>query len=70
MNTQQEIILKINNLSISFTTFAGEVNAIRGIDLELHRGETMAIVGESGSGKSVTVKSILGIMDKNEHVRS
>lgn len=66
--TDRETILKIEGLSISFTTFAGRVNAIRGIDLELHRGETLAIVGESGSGKSVTVKSILGIRSSNEVV--
>ena len=67
---EQEVILKISDLSISFNTFSGTVRAIRGIDLELHRGETMAIVGESGSGKSVTVKSILGIKSKNENVDS
>ncbi|MBQ8654949.1 MAG: ABC transporter ATP-binding protein [Clostridia bacterium] len=66
----QETILKISDLSISFKTFAGRVNAIRGIDLELHRGETLAIVGESGSGKSVTVKSVLGIHAANEIIDS
>ena len=54
--------------SSPFNTFAGRVNAIRGVDFELRRGETIAIVGESGSGKSVTVKSILGIRSKNEIV--
>ncbi len=69
MTTQErETILRISDLSISFNTFAGRVNAIRGVDLTLHRGETLAIVGESGSGKSVTVKSILGIRSSNERV--
>ncbi|MBO5199445.1 MAG: ABC transporter ATP-binding protein [Lachnospiraceae bacterium] len=63
-----EKILEIKDLSISFQTSAGTVNAIRGVNLDLHRGETLAIVGESGSGKSVTVKSIMGITSKNEHV--
>ena len=66
--TDNEVILKIEDLSISFNTFGGTVNAIRGVDLTLRRGETVAIVGESGSGKSVTVKSILGIKSKNEIV--
>ena len=49
-------ILQIKNLDISFRTNAGVVHAIRGINLDLQKGETVAIVGESGSGKSVTVK--------------
>ncbi len=65
---ENDIILQVKDLSISFNTFAGKVNAIRGVDFELCRGEAVAIVGESGSGKSVTVKSILGIRSKNEIV--
>ena len=54
----REKVLEIRNLSISFTTSQGKVNAIRGVELDLYRGETLAIVGESGSGKSVTMKSV------------
>lgn len=43
-------ILQIKNLDISFHTNAGVVHAIRGINLDLQKGETVAIVGESGSG--------------------
>jgi oligopeptide transport system ATP-binding protein len=57
-------------LNISFETSAGTVNAIRGVRLDLFRGETIAIVGESGSGKSVTVKTIMGILAGNGHVDS
>ena len=58
-------VLYIRDLNISFNTAYGTVHAIRGIRLDLFRGETIAIVGESGSGKSVTVKTIMGILDSN-----
>ena len=67
---EREKILEVRDLSISFTTTGGELNAIRGVDLDVYRGETVAIVGESGSGKSVTVKAAMGIMDKNARVNS
>ena len=57
--------LQVNNLSISFRTVSGKVQAVRGINLDLEQGETLAIVGESGSGKSVTSKAILGILAGN-----
>jgi oligopeptide transport system ATP-binding protein len=63
-------VLEMRNLSISFTTNAGLVNAIRGVNLDVYQGETLAIVGESGSGKSVTAKAIMGILDKNSVVNS
>lgn len=55
-------LLKVNNLSVSFNTYAGEVKALRDISFEVNRGETLAIVGESGSGKSVTVQSIMRLL--------
>lgn len=57
-----ENILEVKDLNISFHTFAGEVKAIRGVNFELKKGETLAIVGESGSGKSVTTKSIMRLL--------
>ncbi len=63
-------ILTIRDLSISFHTSAGDVNVIRGMNLTLHKGETVAIVGESGSGKSVTVKAIMGILSGNGRINS
>lgn len=63
-------ILQIKNLDISFRTNAGVVHAIRGINLDLQKGETVAIVGESGSGKSVTVKAAVGLLDSNATINS
>ena len=55
-------LLEVNNLSVSFNTYAGEVKALRDISFKVDRGETLAIVGESGSGKSVTVQSIMRLL--------
>ncbi len=63
-------ILEIRDLHISFKTDNGKVNAIRGVDLDLYKGETIAIVGESGSGKSVTTKAIMGILAGNGTIDS
>lgn len=68
VTAQSDTILSVNNLSVSFNAFAGNVQAVRGISFDLKRGETLAIVGESGSGKSVTTKAILGILPKNGHI--
>ena len=62
---QAEKKLQVHNLRISFRTSAGKVQAVRGINFDLMKGETLAIVGESGSGKSVTSKAILGIQAGN-----
>ncbi|MGG3736762.1 ABC transporter ATP-binding protein [Aeribacillus pallidus] len=60
-----EKILEVKDLHISFHTFAGEVKAIRGVNFDLYKGETLAIVGESGSGKSVTTKSIMRLLPEH-----
>ncbi len=61
-------MLKIENLSVRFDTRNGPVDAVRGIDLSLQRGETLGIVGESGSGKSVTAFSILRVLDQGGEI--
>lgn len=62
--------LEVKNLRISFKTVNGKVQAVRNINFDLYKGETLAIVGESGSGKSVTSKSILGILAANAIIES
>ena len=52
-------ILNVENLQVSFHTYAGEVRAVRGVSFELGRGETLAFVGESGCGKTATAKAIM-----------
>ena len=64
-----ETILSIENLRIHFETFGGEVQAIRGVNLKLQKGETLALVGESGSGKSVTAKSVMKLLSNNAVVK-
>lgn len=64
-----ETILSIENLRIHFEKFAGEVQAIRGVNLKLQKGETLALVGESGSGKSVTAKSVMKLLSNNAVIK-
>ncbi len=55
-------LLDVNNLQISFKTYAGEVKAVRGVDFHVNKGEVLGIVGESGCGKSVTSSAIMRIL--------
>jgi oligopeptide transport system ATP-binding protein len=55
----KKVVLDVNDLHVSFDTYAGEVKAVRGVTFTLHEGEVLAIVGESGCGKSVTAQTIM-----------
>ncbi len=63
-----DVVLRIRDLNVTFTTGSGEVPAVRGIDLEVRRGRVVALVGESGSGKSVTSLSVLGLLPSTAQV--
>ena len=59
-----EKLLKIENLELSFKMYEGISYVLKKINLELSKGEKVALVGESGSGKSVTTKLILGLLNQ------
>lgn len=59
-----EKVLEVKNLAVSFKTFFGEVEAVRGISFDVEKGQTVAIVGESGCGKSVTANSIMQLLPR------
>lgn len=69
-DTKREQVLSVRDLDITFKTTAGPVHAIRGVNIDLYKGETVALVGESGSGKSVTMKAAMGILAQNAKVNS
>ena len=57
-----EPLLSVEGLRVSFLTAEGEIEAVRGVDFSVGRGEILGLVGESGSGKSTAVKSVLRLM--------
>ncbi len=63
--TNENVALSFEDLHIQFTLRGQVLKAIRGISLDVYRGESLAIVGESGSGKSVFTKSAMGLLDAN-----
>jgi len=62
---ERESILTVRDLDVKFNLRGRKLHAIRGVSLDLYKGESLAIVGESGSGKSVFVKTFMGLLDAN-----
>ncbi|HBH12523.1 MAG: Oligopeptide transporter subunit [Clostridiales bacterium 38_11] len=63
MDNNKEYILEVKGLKTSFYTHGGEVQAVRGVDFKIKKGDVLGIVGESGSGKSVTALSVMKLID-------
>jgi oligopeptide/dipeptide ABC transporter ATP-binding protein len=64
-----EPLLSVDDLQVSFVSAQGEVPAVRGLSLAVHRGEALGLVGESGCGKSVMAASVLGLLGPSGRVR-
>lgn len=66
MNTDTDKpLLSVCGLKLDIPLAGGVLHAVRGIDFDIHQGETLCIVGESGSGKSLTSLAIMGLLGKN-----
>jgi microcin C transport system ATP-binding protein len=65
MSKNEDIVLSLKNLSVSFLQGGSEVRAVKNVSFDVHQGKTLAIVGESGSGKSVSSHAILQLLPKN-----
>ncbi len=61
-------ILSLRDFRVTFPTLSGDVQAVRGIDLDVRQGEMLAVVGESGSGKSVTFLGLMGLLPRTAKI--
>lgn len=65
-----ETVLEVKNLSVSFDTKKGEVEAVRDVTFSVKKGEVLAVVGESGCGKTVMSQSVLKLLPRNSRIKS
>lgn len=70
MEQNQKVILSVKDLNVKFNLRGKVLHAIRGINLDVYQGESLAIVGESGCGKSVLIKNFIGLLDPNGFISS
>ena len=70
MSDNSKPLLELKDLNITFSSSGGDVHAVRGANLEVYPGETVAIVGESGSGTSTTAMSMIGLQPSLENRRA
>jgi oligopeptide/dipeptide ABC transporter ATP-binding protein len=63
-----DVVLDVEELTVSFPTEDGVVQAVRGVTYQLRRGEALGIVGESGSGKSVSSMAVMGLLPKSARI--
>ncbi len=68
--TVTQTVLAVNNLKVTFHTYAGDVKALDGVELSVRKGEVLGLVGESGCGKSVTALAIVGLLPPNAEIVS
>ena len=68
MTTGAQPVLTLRDFRVGFSTPNGMVQAVRGVDVDLARGEILGVVGESGSGKSVTFLGMLGLLPKSARI--
>ena len=59
------MLLQVENLAVSFSTYRGRVKAVRDVSFSVDEGKTIGIVGESGCGKSVTAHAIMGLLPQD-----
>ena len=67
---ENNVILSVRDLNVKFSLRGRILHAIRGVSLDVYKGESLAIVGESGSGKSVFTKTFMGLTDQNGFIES